>query len=85
VVGYDINQTRVAALQSGSDSTFEVDEVTLQNVLVSAQLMQVCTTTDVNAIAACTYYIVTVPTPVDKNNRPNLTPLYKSSETVGSV
>jgi UDP-N-acetyl-D-galactosamine dehydrogenase len=43
VVGYDINQTRVAALQSGSDSTFEVDEVTLQNVLVSAQLMpQVC-------------------------------------------
>ncbi|MFV8352499.1 nucleotide sugar dehydrogenase [Flavobacterium sp. XS2P14] len=87
VVGYDINHARVAALQSGSDSTFEVDEVTLQNVLVSAptDAPGLYCTTDVNAIAACTYYIVTVPTPVDKNNRPNLTPLYKSSETVGSV
>ncbi len=87
VVGYDINHTRVAALQSGIDSTFEVDEVTLQKVLVSAptDAPGLYCTTDVSAIAACTYYIVTVPTPVDKNNRPNLTPLYKSSETVGSV
>ena len=87
VVGYDINENRVAALQSGLDSTFEVDEVTLQNVLVSAptDAPGLYCTTDVNAIATCTYYIVTVPTPVDKNNRPNLTPLYKSSETVGSV
>ena len=87
VVGFDINNTRVAALQSGLDSTFEVDEVTLQKVLVPAptDAPGLYCTTDVNAIAACTYYIVTVPTPVDKNNRPDLTPLYKSSEIVGAA
>ena len=80
-------QSRVEALQSGTDSTLEVDDETLQKVLVqkaSAQKGLYCTS-QIADIADCNYYIVTVPTPVDKNNRPDLIPLYKSSETVGSV
>ncbi|WKL45060.1 nucleotide sugar dehydrogenase [Flavobacterium sp. ZE23DGlu08] len=87
VVGFDINQSRVSSLKSGTDTTFEVDDVTLQKVLLEhpSDAIGLYCTTDVNDIADCNYYIVTVPTPVDKNNRPDLTPLYKSSETVGSV
>ena len=87
VVGFDINQSRVSSLQSGTDTTFEVDDVTLQKVLLkqSSNAIGLYCTTDVNDIADCNYYVVTVPTPVDKNNRPDLTPLYKSSETVGAV
>ena len=87
VVGFDINISRVEALQSGTDSTLEVDDKTLQKVLVqkaSAEKGLYCTS-KIADIADCNYYIVTVPTPVDKNNRPDLTPLYKSSETVGFV
>ncbi|MES2578188.1 MAG: nucleotide sugar dehydrogenase, partial [Bacteroidota bacterium] len=87
VVGFDINQSRVSSLKSGTDTTFEVDDVTLQKVLLEhpSDAIGLYCTTDVNDIADCNYYIVTVPTPVDKNNRPDLTPLYKSSETVGAV
>ena len=87
VVGFDINQSRVSSLKSGTDTTFEIDDVTLQKVLlyVSSNAIGLYCTTDVNDIVDCNYYIVTVPTPVDKNNRPDLTPLYRSSETVGSV
>ena len=87
VVGFDINQSRVGSLKSGTDTTFEVDDVTLQKVLLEhpSDAIGLYCTTDVNDIADCNYYIVTVPTPVDKNNRPDLTPLYKSSETVGAV
>jgi UDP-N-acetyl-D-galactosamine dehydrogenase len=87
VVGFDINQSRVSSLKSGTDTTFEVDDVTLQKVLLeqSSDAIGLYCTTDVNDISDCNYYIVTVPTPVDKNNRPDLTPLYKSSETVGTV
>jgi UDP-N-acetyl-D-galactosamine dehydrogenase len=87
VVGFDINVSRVQALQSGVDSTLEVDVATLQKVLVqksSAEKGLYCTSL-VADIADCNYFVVTVPTPVDKNNRPDLTPLFKSSETVGSV
>ncbi|MFV8322678.1 nucleotide sugar dehydrogenase [Flavobacterium sp. LB3P21] len=87
VVGFDINQSRVSSLKSGTDTTFEIDDVTLQKVLLdgSSNAIGLYCTTDVNDIVDCNYYIVTVPTPVDKNNRPDLTPLYRSSETVGSV
>ncbi|MFV8270540.1 nucleotide sugar dehydrogenase [Flavobacterium sp. GT2N3] len=87
VVGYDINQSRVSSLQSGTDTTFEVDDVTLQKVLLErpSNAIGLYCTTDVAALADCNYYIVTVPTPVDKNNRPDLTPLYKSSEIVGAA
>nr|WP_314836469.1 nucleotide sugar dehydrogenase [uncultured Flavobacterium sp.] len=87
VVGFDINSARVSALQSGIDTTLEVDDATLQKVLVDTNNGSVglyCTT-DLAEIADCHYYIVTVPTPVDKNNRPDLTPLYKASEAVGKV
>ena len=87
VVGFDINQKRVAELNSGVDNTLEVEEALLKSVLVKEPLTGngLFCSTNLEDIAACTYYIVTVPTPVDKNNRPDLTPLYKSSETVGKV
>ena len=87
VVGFDINQARVTSLQSGVDSTLEIDDEALQKVLLNKSDTSIglyCTTT-LDDIADCNYYIITVPTPVDKNNRPDLTPLYKSSETVGKV
>ncbi|NRS90182.1 UDP-N-acetyl-D-galactosamine dehydrogenase [Flavobacterium sp. 7E] len=92
VVGFDINQTRINELKSAIDTTFELEENVLKAVLLdhnpnSAAVSKngLYCTSDLTAIADCTYYIVTVPTPVDKNNRPDLTPLYKSSATVGKV
>lgn len=88
VVGFDINQNRIDGLRSGTDSTLEVSDDVLQAVLVDRfdnnQNGLLCSSS-LDDIADCNYYIVTVPTPVDKNNRPDLTPLYKSSETVGKV
>tara|TARA_B100000513_G_scaffold189292_1_gene112904 strand:- start:506 stop:1789 length:1284 start_codon:yes stop_codon:yes gene_type:complete len=87
VVGFDINNTRVSELMSGIDSTLEVDNETLQSVLVNdaSQDIGLFCTNQLDKINDCNYYIITVPTPVDKNNRPVLTPLLKASETVGSV
>jgi UDP-N-acetyl-D-galactosamine dehydrogenase len=87
VVGFDINESRVNSLKSGTDTTLEVDDATLQKVLVdhSSSNSGLYCTTSLNDISDCTYFIVTVPTPVDKNNRPDLTPLYKSSESVGKI
>lgn len=87
VVGFDINQSRIAELNSGIDSTLEVENETLQAVLNPdpSRLKGLHCSADLSDIADCNYYIVTVPTPVDKNNRPDLTPLYKASETVGKV
>jgi UDP-N-acetyl-D-galactosamine dehydrogenase len=87
VVGFDINQARVAEVNSGHDSTLEVSDKVLQNALKikNDNHKGLFCTTDLKEVADCNYYIVTVPTPVDKNNRPVLTPLYKSSESVGSV
>lgn len=86
VVGFDINQERVDELLSGKDSTLEVSDNLLQSVtsdnLIDTGLL--CST-NMEDIRDCNYYIVTVPTPTDKNNRPVLTPLYKASETVGKV
>jgi len=87
VVGFDINSDRISELMSGVDSTLEVDNETLQSVLIgegSDQIGLFCTN-QLDEIKDCNYYIITVPTPVDKNNRPILTPLIKASETVGSV
>lgn len=88
VVGFDINEKRIAELQQGTDSTLEVTDAVLQSVLVNDFAVSdkglLCSSA-ITAIQDCNYYIVTVPTPVDKNNRPDLTPLYKSSTTVGKV
>jgi len=87
VIGFDIDQTRIKELQSGTDSTLEVDDDTLKSVLVEGPEMAtgLFCTDKLENIADCNYYIVTVPTPVDSTNRPILTPLYKASETVGKV
>ena len=87
VVGFDINTDRIAELRSGIDSTLEVDNKTLQSVLVdeNSDSNGLFCTNELNKIKSCNYYIITVPTPVDKNNRPILIPLVKASETVGAV
>ena len=87
VVGFDINADRISELISGIDSTLEVDNETLQSVLVSdsSNSNGLFCTNQIDEIKDCNYYIITVPTPVDNNNRPILTPLIKASETVGTV
>jgi UDP-N-acetyl-D-galactosamine dehydrogenase len=87
VVGFDINQSRIDALKLGNDTTFEIDSESLKSVLVevSSSKNGLYCTSVLDEISDCNYYVVTVPTPVDKNNRPDLTPLYKSSITVGKV
>ena len=87
VVGFDINQKRVDALQKGIDATLEVEKDVLQSVLKkeSDDGLGLYCSSNIDDIADCNYYVVTVPTPIDKNNRPDLTPLYKSSETVATV
>lgn len=87
VVGFDINTARVQELMSGTDSTLEVSDEVLQSVLVDElgdENGLICSTS-LDDIKDCNYFIITVPTPVDKNNRPVLTPLAKASETVGKV
>lgn len=79
VMGFDINLARISELQSGKDSTLEV----APEELVAAS--QLSFSNRVEDIANCCVFIVTVPTPIDKANRPDLTPLIKASETVGKV
>ena len=78
-VGFDINSSRIAELESGIDRTLEVSADELKQ---SAHLSY---SSDKAALSDCNFYIVTVPTPVDKFNHPDLTPLKKASETVGAV
>lgn len=98
VVGFDINQQRVNELNQGHDATLEIDDTALNAVLSNSSVIltkegsqdQSTTnglflTTNIDDIKDCNFYIVTVPTPVDRNNRPDLTPLIKASETVGKV
>lgn len=87
VVGFDINESRVASLKQGRDTTLEVENDILQSVLADTpgKPQGLYCTSDIKDIADCNYYIITVPTPVDKNNRPDLTPLYKASEMVGKM
>ncbi|VAW13089.1 UDP-N-acetyl-D-glucosamine 6-dehydrogenase [hydrothermal vent metagenome] len=87
VIGFDINAKRISELQAGVDSTLEVSEDALEKVTKkepSSEIGLFCSD-DLNDLKKCNYYIITVPTPVDRTNRADLTPLYKSSETVGKV
>jgi UDP-N-acetyl-D-galactosamine dehydrogenase len=81
-IGFDINSNRINELNKGIDSTLEVSNEYLTETL-NNNLFSV--TSDCTKISDCTVYIVTVPTPTDKNNRPVLTPLIKASESVASV
>jgi UDP-N-acetyl-D-galactosamine dehydrogenase len=87
VVGFDVNTVRIDALQRGVDTTLEIADDVLKAVTkkCDSQDNGLFCTNQLIALADCNYYIVTVPTPVDKNNRPVLTPLIKASETVGKV
>ena len=88
VVGFDINKRRIDELQNGMDFTLEVSETLLKEVIrphVPKSETGLFCTNIIDNISECNVYIITVPTPVDKNNRPDLTPLYKASETVGKV
>ena len=87
VIGFDINEARIKELRAGTDTTLEVEDDVLKDVLADSPNMEsgLYCSANLEDIADCNYYIVTVPTPVDKNNRPDLTPLYKSSETVAKV
>ena len=80
-IGFDVNAARVKALMEGHDATLEVEDEVLQEAIHNGF---VCTT-NLEKIRECNFYVITVPTPVDKNNRPDLTPLIKASETVGKV
>jgi len=86
-IGFDINKDRVEKLKTGKDDTLEVSDELLQSVLADTLPTQkgLFCTTDLTALKASNYYIITVPTPVDENNKPDLTPLIKASETVGRV
>ena len=79
VVGFDINQRRIDQLRAGEDVTLE----TSREELMAAR--QLSFTTEVTDLGDCNCYIVTVPTPIDEHKRPDLTPLLRASETVGSV
>lgn len=89
-LGFDINQKRIDDLRSGKDLTLEVEDDVLKAVLVNENPLNtgiagLYCSNQLQDIEAANFYVVTVPTPVDKHNRPDLTPLYKASETVGKV
>ncbi len=102
VIGFDINEARVAELNAGHDSTLEVEDDILKAVLVSSssflssraesrdllieeQVTGLFCSSSLEDIADANIYIITVPTPVDRHNKPDLSPLYKASETAGKV
>src|SRR4051812_28543908 len=87
VTGFDINEKRVADLKAGYDYTLEVCREDLIAVLKEEVngSKGIYVSNDITYIEDVNFYIITVPTPIDKFNRPDLTPLYKASETVGSV
>lgn len=89
VVGFDVKQERIAGLSAGHDATQEVSDELLSSVLLthlpSGNEKGLYCTSNADDLRVCNYYIVAVPTPVDKHHSPDLTPLYRASETVGSV
>lgn len=90
VIGFDINQSRINELKTGVDVTLEVEDNILKEVLAEespfpTRANGLYCSYNLEDIAEADIYIITVPTPVDKNNRPDLTPLYKASETVARV
>lgn len=89
VIGFDVKQSRVDALKRGEDVTMEMSAEKLNTVLLphlpESDEAGLYFTSDPSDLQSCNYYIVAVPTPVDTHHSPDLTPLYKASETVGRV
>ncbi|MCL6260006.1 nucleotide sugar dehydrogenase [Aquiflexum sp. TKW24L] len=90
-VGYDIDSKRVDELQKGSDRTLEINENELKNVIVKTTIelehknKGLVVTDAIMPVSSCNIFIVTVPTPTDKHNRPVLTPMLKASEMIGKI
>lgn len=80
-VGFDMNPKRVEALMAGHDSTLEVSDELLQSAIANGFLC----TSNIEDMRDCNFFVVAVPTPVDKNNNPDLSPLYGASTTIGKV
>ena len=78
-VGFDINESRIKELLTGNDSTLEVEPHELK------KLTKLSYTSDINDIQHCNIFIVTVPTPIDEDNKPNLIPLIKATEAIGKI
>src|SRR5580698_5853220 len=86
VTGFDINKRRIEELKEGHDHTMEIEDGDLKKVLCTKPGSKGLYCSDkISDIGSCNFYIVTVPTPTDKHNHPDLTLLYKASEMVGSV
>jgi len=86
VTGFDINESRIAQLNSGHDHTLEVEDDLLRSVLVENYSEKgLYNTNHVSGLIECNIFIVTVPTPIDEDQNPDLTPLVKASETVGGI
>lgn len=86
VIGFDINEPRIAELNDGHDHTLEVEEDLLRSVLNGKDAeVGLYNTNKVEDLASCNVFIITVPTPIDSDHNPDLTPLIKASETVGKV
>ncbi|MGP5103030.1 Vi polysaccharide biosynthesis UDP-N-acetylglucosamine C-6 dehydrogenase TviB [Psychrobacter celer] len=79
VVGFDINAERISALDAGTDHTLEVSDEEL------TQALHLSYSSDIQALKDCNFFIVTVPTPIDDYKQPDLTPLIKASEAIGSL
>lgn len=86
VIGFDVNSQRVKDLNDGHDSTLEIEDQMLNSVLDidNSKKLGLFITTDELSLNECNIYIVTVPTPTDKHNRPVLTPMIKASETIAT-
>lgn len=85
VLGFDINEPRIAELNNGHDHTLEVEEELLKSVLNNNGDQGLYNTSKLEDLVDCNVYIITVPTPIDDDHNPDLTPLIKASETVGKV
>ncbi|MGP4789284.1 Vi polysaccharide biosynthesis UDP-N-acetylglucosamine C-6 dehydrogenase TviB [Psychrobacter sp. 1Y11] len=79
VIGFDINASRIAALDSGTDHTLEVSE---EELAVAIHLRY---SSDINELKDCNFFIVTVPTPIDNSKQPDLTPLINASKSIGAL
>ncbi len=80
VIGYDLNEQRVAELNKSIDSTLESSSTELESVSKNTTF-----TTEINHIKSCNCFVITVPTPIDEHRKPDLTPLIKASEAVGKI
>lgn len=88
VVGFDIKEDRINELNQGIDHTLEISSDLLKSVLKSENDLSkngLYFTNKMEEIKDCNFYIITVPTPIDRNNKPDLTPLIKASETIGKI